>query len=58
MGESEGLWWIDSFKMFPGQYYRYKLTGRNDLDGGRVFYWTVPDLRGGGTRYAFALRPV
>lgn len=53
------IWWIDTFVMHPrSHYYRYTIVGRNDLNGGVDIYWRIPNLRGGGGRYAFALREV
>jgi len=52
------IWWIDTFVIRKGHYYRYRITGRNDLNGGADIHWAIPDLRPAGGRYAFSLRPV
>lgn len=60
------IWWIDQFKYQPGdRIYRYHVIGHyEDMNhpawegNGQTFRWNVPDLRGGGGRYVFRLRPV
>ena len=58
MAGAVGIWWIDTFTIRHGHYYRYHINGRNDLNGGAEISWSIPNLRGGGGRYAFALREV
>ena len=48
------LWWIDSFRVIPGNFYRFHVHGRNDMCGGEEFAWSVPSLS--NRSYAFALR--
>ena len=60
------IWWIDSIRVKPrGEYFRYFVAGAYQDTGfpdaeynGQPFFWTVPDLRGGGGRYVFRLRAV
>ena len=49
------IWWIDTFTIRRGHYYRYKIEGRNDMNGGAEIYWSIPNLAG---PYAFALRVI
>lgn len=58
---TSNFWWIDTFTIYPGRYYRFHVVGENTLQaepGMRWFSWAVPTLRGGGGRYAFRLRAV
>ena len=65
--ETTLIWWIDEFRRNPGEYYRWSVRGRLDETAypewepgplGWAFAWRVPNLRGGGGRYVFALREV
>ncbi len=48
------IWWIDTFTVRPGWYYRYVINGYNSGTGSAI-YWQIPALRG---PYAFRLREV
>jgi hypothetical protein len=62
------VWYIDAIRRRPGNWYRWHVVGsmvdatdarpadRNAND--RTFIWDVPNLRGGGGRYVFRLRPI
>lgn len=50
------LWWIDSFTVRRGQYYRYVIAGRNDMRQGETMHWQIPSIC--EQSFAFALRPV
>jgi hypothetical protein len=50
------LWWIDSFKVKRGEYYRYTIAGRNDMREGETIHWSIPSIV--GQSYAFALRVI
>ena len=54
--QTEELWWIDTFKIREGHYYRYALAGRNGMNNFVDFSWSVPALA--EKPYAFALREV
>ncbi len=49
------LWWIESFTIRPGHYYRYHVAGRNGMKQDESISWSVPNLRGA---FAFRLRVI
>lgn len=52
----EYLWWIDTFTIRRGEYYRFRIAGTNGMNGGtESISWSVPNLRGS---YAFRLKVI
>lgn len=49
------VWWIDTYTINQGNYYRFTTIGRNGMDADLPIYWRVPNI---GKPYAFALRVV
>jgi hypothetical protein len=50
------LWWIDSFTIRRGNWYKFAIVGRNDMHGGEPIGWQVPKIA--ERPYAFALKPI
>jgi hypothetical protein len=51
------LWWIDTFTIEPRYtWYRLHLHGRNDMNGGEDYSWSVPTIV--DRPFAFALKQV
>lgn len=49
------LWWIETFTIRHGHYYRFHVAGTNGMRNGESISWSVPNLRG---QFAFRLREV
>jgi hypothetical protein len=49
------LWWIDSFTIRHGHYYRFHVAGTNGMRDDESISWSVPNLRGA---YAFRLKVI
>lgn len=50
------FWWIDTFKINRGEYYRFSLSLRNGYRNYERCHWSVPNLA--NSAFVFALREV
>jgi len=49
------LWWIETFTIRHGEYYRFHIAGTNGMRNGESISWSVPNLSGA---YAFRLQVI